>query len=727
MKRIMYLYLVVVLSCLSSCVDLDIPPKTILSDEDIYNPTGMEAYMVGLYRRLPMDDYNVNNNNKDDRQGYFGGWEIYSWPMISTGETVCRHITGMSFHYAGYWREGWKIIRDANRLIENLPQYVDQMPAAQEWLAEAKFIRAYVYFTMAKRYGGLPLIEHLQAFTPDFEKLNVARSSCQDTYDFILNDLKEAEDGMSKVKLQGRANAFVATALKSKVALFAASIAKYGENYVYSVGDVMLCGIPKELANDYYTIAWQAARSLDAEYSLVGDGETDPEAQEKNFESVFTNANESPESIFIRKYDPTFYTHSFDMIYRPARLCTDAGDRFGVTLDWMELFDGEHFNDEANTGRLDLLYNEKGKSYYKVYKHAGELYEGAEPRLRASIMVPGKTYNGAFIDMRRGVIKVTVDSKNSIEKLFPDDYETRVTYSDPSNQPGKKYYDGNIVYQNEVNRPGQQTEEDMYKAKQPSGDSIKIYKNGLDGPGVNNSFPRAVITGIQGRKWIDLNLSIAAADAYGSTQSWIDIRYAEVLLNRAEAAIELYQSGVTAVSYEGLATNTRTDAFEVINRVRQRAGATLLAGESELSTEPAYNRPGSAVAAGETFNPGKGGFVYAPNRGIQIIRVERYKELAFEHKLYWDLRRWFSFHIQINKYRRRMLNPFLFSRTAHTFFDGLGKEVPDGEYIYDARICERADNELNFPINGSGVQTYYEYIPTAEMKKNPLLHGNRGQ
>jgi hypothetical protein len=705
-------------------VDLDIPPKTILFDEDIYNPTGIEAYMAGLYRRLPMDDYNVSGNNNGDRQGYFGSWEAFRWPMISTGETVNRHEKGLYLHCAGYWREGWKLIRDANRLIDNLPNYIGKIEGAENWIAEAKFIRAYVYFTMTKRYGGLPVLEHVQDFDPEFENLNVARSSCKDTYDFILLDLKDAEERMSKTKLKGRANAYVATALKSKVALFAASIAKYGKNYIYTDNNVMLCGIPENQANDYYKIAWEASRALEGQYSLVGDGETDPVAQEKNFENVFTNANESPESIFIRKYDLNFFTHSFDLVYRPARLVTDGGDRYGVTLDWMELFDGPYFNDEENSGRLDLVYKNNGGYYYKVFDYPGQLYEGAEPRLRASILVPGNTYNGAYIDMRRGVLKDNIDPATPIAKLSLDDYVTQNGYDNPI-QPGMSYFQANIVQQTSSNRPGQQKEEDMYEATLPSGEKVKIYKNGLDGPGARSD--RAALTGIQGRKWLDLTLPTAAVAVYASSQSWIDIRYAEVVLNRAEAALELYQNGVTSVIYDGTTYNTRTDAFNNINKIRQRAGANLLLSENELSTDPAYNRPGSAIAAGIPENPGKGGFVFAPNRGIQIIRVERYKELAFEHKLYWDLRRWFSFHIQINKYKRRMLNPFIFAKTASTFFDGIGKEVPTGKYIYDVRVCEQATNELNFPINGTGVQTYYEYIPTAEMKKNPLLHGNRGQ
>ncbi|MDR3260293.1 MAG: RagB/SusD family nutrient uptake outer membrane protein [Tannerella sp.] len=718
MKKIIFLFITVFLGGFVACTDLDIPPKNILFDEDIYNPDGMEAYMAGMYRMLPMDDYNVTNGGKE---GFFGGWECFRWPMISTGETVNRHEKGLFLHTAGYWSEGWKIIRNANNLIENLPAYRDEIKEADEWIAEAKFIRAYVYFTMAKRYGGLPIIEGVQAFDPDFSTLYVARSSCKDTYDFILNDLQSAYEGMSKRKLTGRANTYVALALKSKVALFAASIAKYGESYIYSNDGLMLCGIPTGEANKYYEISWEASRSLEGIYSLVGEGVSDPAEQEKNFEKIFTNADASDESIFIRKYAEGFYVHSFDLVYVSPRMVTDGGDRYGVTLDWMELFDGQNpttgrkFVNPA-TGKLNVL-NPDG-TYY-VYGSPTELYEGVEPRLRASILVPGNTYKGAFMDFRRGIVKETIDPSTPIQKITVDDYVVQNGF-DNAIQPGRQFFLDNIIQQTSSARPGQQGPADIYTVP---GSNVKIYRGGLEGP--PRSGDRAALTGINGRKWLNLDLPVAAVEANRSSQSWIDIRYAEILLNRAEAALELAQNGVASISYGGGQQNLRSDAFSCINRIRQRAGANLLNNENELSTDPAFNR--TTNANGLSSNPGPGGFVVAPNRGLQIIRVERYKELAFEHKLYWDLRRWFTFHIQINHYKRRGLYPFIFATGATTIFDGQNKEVPLGKFIYDTKVCEAATNELNFNANGSGVQNYYEYIPTAEMKKNPLLQGNRGQ
>jgi hypothetical protein len=186
------------------------------------------------------------------------------------------------------------------------------------------------------------------------------------------------------------------------------------------------------------------------------------------------------------------------------------------------------------------------------------------------------------------------------------------------------------------------------------------------------------------------------------------MRYGEVLLNRAEAAIELAQNG--EANYSGV--DMLTDAFACINDLRDRAGANLLASAAELSTDAAFtnwNKPGPK---------GPGGFVEAPNRALQIVRVERYKELAFESKIYWDLIRWFTYDTQINQYRKRGLYSFMFAKGATVDESG----IPDGKYVYDAKNCESGSDRLTFPVND-----YYEGIPSDELKNNPMLQKNRNQ
>jgi starch-binding outer membrane protein, SusD/RagB family len=112
-------------------------------------------------------------------------------------------------------------------------------------------------------------------------------------------------------------------------------------------------------------------------------------------------------------------------------------------------------------------------------------------------------------------------------------------------------------------------------------------------------------TGYYMRKAMDTSLLAAVPPAYnygvGSSSDWIEIRYAEVLLNYAEAENAL---GNTA------------PAYTYIGQIRQRAG--VLPGADGNYGIPA----GLSQSAMSNF-----------------IENERFIEFAFENKRYWDLKR----------------------------------------------------------------------------------------
>jgi hypothetical protein len=678
MKKIIY-FIAIVLAGMASCVDsLDIPPKNILTKEDIYSENGIRAYMAGLYNRIPMEDFNVTGDGtmKNVHGGYYM-WNNIHWPMLATGETVNGNNPGMYIHETGYWSEGYQVIRAVNDLLKDLPDYIGILSEAENWIAEARFIRAYTYFAMVKRYGGVPLVKDVQyPVEGDPSSLWIARSSCEDSYDFMLGDLDYAIENMSVTKVNGRANRYVAAAFKSRVAIFAGAIARYGGTYNYTVDDVMLCGIPAERANDYFQQAYDAAKVVEeGGYDLYQENG----AADRGFANAFVNADNSPESILIRQYQLKDYVHSFDCVYSPARMASTYGGRFAITLDWVELFDGLPI--DPVTGWMKTV---DASNNYLVYDSQYALFANAEPRLKGSLILPGDVFKGVQMDVRRGVIKETVNpATTSITKFVVDDGSTTAAY-------GGGFFRASVV-----------TSTDKYLMQEPyvTSTGVKINPNGLDGP-ANSNGSGDNYTGFMGRKWLNPALTPSTTTLHTSTSTWIDIRYAEVLLNRAEAALELAQNGVA----NHAETDMQTDAFECINKIRTRAGANLLASPADLST-----------AAPNTRGNGPGGFVMAPNRGLQLLRVERYKELAFEHKIYWDLHRWFTFDQQIYDYRRRMYNPFLLAKDA--VINEYGN--PEGKYIYDTRVCERANNALTFQT-----KYYYEKIPDGQLKTNPLLKQN---
>lgn len=667
---------------LASCNDLNIEPKNVLAGSAVYNESGITAFMAALYGRLPMEDFNVSTD-ASSKQGFFF-WGNTNWDMTATGETVSPNMEGMvaPSMQRGYWSEGYQIIRQANTLIQDLPNYENSIASAPEWIAEARFIRAYTYFALVKRYGGVPIIEVPQVSSGADSTLWVARSSHKESVDFILSDLDYAMEHMTKDKVNGRANRYVAAAFKSRVALYAGSVARYGTKYNYTAKDgVQVMGIPSEYANGYFEQAYDAAvKTAEGGYELY-EGDADKAV---NFQNIFLKADNSKESIFIRQYNINNNVHSFDAVYCPERMTSTYGARFNVTLDWVELFDGLPL--DKKTGYLKTT-DDNGN--YIVYNDEKELFKNAEPRLKGSIMMPGETYKGVEIDLRSGIIKESVDPSTPIKKFVKDDGQTTTAWNQADNAA---WFKENVL----TTTGNMQSQTDQVVTST----GAKLNRNGQDGPTNTGGSPRGTRTGFHGLKWINTSLTKAETQLHQSTQSWIDIRYAEVLLNRAEAALELAQNGET--SYNGKDMNA--EALECLNKIRARAGATL-ATTADLSSDEITNERGTGIHS----------FVFAPTKGLQAIRVERYKELAFEHKIFWDLRRWFTFDEQIRNYRRRMLAPFLFAKGATV--DAAGN--PTGKYIYDTRTCQWGAGNITFTN-----KYYYDGIPESERKINPLLMQN---
>ena len=710
MKKLFFIATILLCS-LTACVDLDIPPKSILTGDVILtSEAGIKAYFSGMYRLLPMEDYRYDaTNNGGARDGYFSNLGVYMYYM-STGEMASyNNDGGWRRHQTGYWNDAFRLIRQSNTLIASLEENTSASLTTKfinESIAEAKFIRAYVYFKLVIRYGGMPLITVPQDIND--EAIYVSRVSHAATYDFILKDLDEAFEGLPEKSDAGRANRYVAAAIKSRVALHAATTARYGSaKYSDHVIDgIMLQGIPQNRANDYFKQAWDAAKLLEGKYELHR-GNANKEA---NYAEIWEKCESNKESIWLRKYLQNSYHHSYDCIMLPPRFVPTYGCRSGPTLDWVELFDGLPLNANGQFWAFEA------DGTYTVYDNCSQLLANVEPRLKANLLLPGRAYrDGPKIDLRAGIIDKKIDPDNhGLKKLSVDDgangnafnnvnayspnYGTNIPYADIGNtahvaNPGTRF----IWYTTLENR--QQIY--LYEG---------FYTCGLDGPRTSLNASNNTMTGFFSRKNIDMTRTLATTGLNIHSQPWTETRYAEVLLNRAEAAIELAQSG--DATYKGV--NMLQDAYDIINDLRDRAGADKLTNVSELSTAPALLKWNSSAAGVK----GKGGFVEAPNRALQIVRVERYKEMYLENKIYWDLMRWFTFDTQIRNYSRRGLYPFMFAKGATQDASGFA----DGKYIYDAKSCEAGRGNFSMPVND-----YYEGIPSRELQNNPNLQPNKNQ
>jgi starch-binding outer membrane protein, SusD/RagB family len=130
------------------------------------------------------------------------------------------------------WARSYTAIRNAtvfivniNRvpMIEKLP---NGQPARAAYRSEARFLRAWLYFQLVKRYGGVPLLgDSIRQIT---DNIQLPRASFSDCVNYIVSECDNIKDSLRTAAMvtantYGRITQGAAQALKAEVLLYAAS------------------------------------------------------------------------------------------------------------------------------------------------------------------------------------------------------------------------------------------------------------------------------------------------------------------------------------------------------------------------------------------------------------------------------------------------------------------------------------------------------------------------
>ncbi len=125
---------------------------------------------------------------------------------------------------SGSWQRAYQGIRNTSRMLEEMdkvPWTPEQSP--ERIKGEQHFIRAFMYFELIKRYGGVPIIEKVLNTT---DNADLPRNTYQQCVDYILADLIKAEPLLPfehDANAYGRATKGAVKALRSRLLLYAAS------------------------------------------------------------------------------------------------------------------------------------------------------------------------------------------------------------------------------------------------------------------------------------------------------------------------------------------------------------------------------------------------------------------------------------------------------------------------------------------------------------------------
>jgi hypothetical protein len=95
-----------------------------------------------------------------------------------------------------------------------------------QWIAEAKFLKAWYHFHLIRKWGPVPLIRENLPISASVEEVRVSRAPIDECFDYVIQLLNEAIPDLPPSRSPdeyGRITKPIAASIKAKIAVFAAS------------------------------------------------------------------------------------------------------------------------------------------------------------------------------------------------------------------------------------------------------------------------------------------------------------------------------------------------------------------------------------------------------------------------------------------------------------------------------------------------------------------------
>ncbi len=404
MKKTIYIFMLLLMVA-TSCEDvLDKQPLDIISDATVWNDEVLiKAYLTQAYAEM----YIFTNEVPAGGTGWANFWSSESWVLwgfVNDVSDECKfgyNAGGYQFKAGNlniggglleWWEYPYKVTRSLNIFLQKVPDSPIDEELKINLMAQARFLRAYSYFSMVKRYGGVPLITEPQEPSDPEEELYPARNKEQEIYDFVIAEMDDCYKDLPEVTEKGRPTKYAALALKSRAALYAASIAKFGTVKLDGI-----VGIPSSLANGYYQKAYDAAKKVitESDYTLYNKY---PDDKTKNYRQMFID-KDNPEAIFVKQHNDQNEISggngwSYDFFQGPYPNGWGEGNQ---NAPYLEMID-EYEQVDGSSGKLDRNAIQQG------LWTMDELWAGKEPRFFATFYTNETPWKGKLLDYHNGII-----------------------------------------------------------------------------------------------------------------------------------------------------------------------------------------------------------------------------------------------------------------------------------------------------------------------------------
>lgn len=522
---------------------------------EIYNDyTGAKLRVDDIYLRLLPNvndglSYRSPSSGKSDIQSQsteeFSGLSNYVDPdvIITSSSNLNDWFHVNKATNAGPWGE----IRNCNDVIEGISGSTLPDEQKNELLGQVYFFRAWQYYLLVKTYGGVPIIDKVQAAdVSEAKNLAVPRSTTKESIDFICNDLETAANLLPS---RWGGNDFGRITKGAALALAGRARLLYASPLFNRADDV-----------DRWQLAYKANK--DAIEALNAGNfnlayKDSPGLNASGWAKMLYEFN-SDEAVFVTLYNKVHDDNAAHEIYRNNRReqsirPSNANGGGGLTptammVDLFPMADGK----------------KPGESEIYAYDNL-KFFMNRDPRFYRTFAFPGMywRFDG---------------DPTSLGSNFPYKGEQYQLWN-------YSWYDQDDK-KNDISQSG-------YGA-----DGLGLSYKGIYIRKRTNDFDMDTPKPVTLYRW---SLEGNRQGSFGEgAMPYMEIRYAEVLLNLAEAACGIGQG---------------TEALDILREIRRRVGYT---GDCGLDGSLASDR-------GKLFG---------------AILYERQIELAYEGKRFDDMRRW---------------------------------------------------------------------------------------
>jgi hypothetical protein len=528
--------ILLVLLFASSCTDvLDQKAVDAFNEESVFEDINLtKAYLGKCYDNIGIDGSQMLGLREDLLAG-------------ATDELLCIHRPGSypnvkgrmspdELGHFGSWRFRWTTwplygnIKNVNILLANIDNVPAETTEESDKLAtykgEAYFIRAFNYSNLMRSYGGVVLVD--QPFELDQDFLSYTRASIDETLAFILADCDKAIAALPVKNEQGRATKGAAAALKSRILSWSTGTLMNGGYQPSNELVSFQSGSLTQRLQDAKAAAKAIMDGTYGNYSLHGSTDDPPAnmteedvmAYADNFYSIFDQTGEwNSESIWGIQYVQAQGNRTQQNKWWGPNGYHNWGNNGPTepTVRKFEMADGSPFVwDKYNPGNNN--FREATAAELAADPEMNP-YVGREPRFYATVFHDGSPW------------QARAETDNKIQTGY-------YLHTTPAGFMG--------------------LDQSAFSAK------VDAFVNAASGNQTAGADTRQALVeawngtknGYYIKKYTDPNI---IGQFFDNQNAWIELRYAEVLLDYAEACIELGGSDLQP-------------GLDALNMVRNRAG-----------------------------------------------------------------------------------------------------------------------------------------------------------